>query len=249
MSIENKLTRLATARDNIRIALNEKGIDASEHGFEDFAEDIGDIEEGENLSDVDTMAFGDNPTLPNEGKTNPANYEAIANAINAARARPNAVTLESLNVTENGTYTAPSGKAYSPVTVSVESQGQNYVETITGTLGTIFNNIDFDMFVEQLSNNDITAYLAADSASTGGAPLVGYVHGSDVFFGGGIASQFNTEDNYMLVATVVFAGGNFATGLNEIYSPQYSDYTFAGLVANVNATLTIIHHPMSDSGT
>ena len=31
------------------------------------------------------------------------------------------VTVEALNVTENGTYTAPSGKAYSPVTVNVPS--------------------------------------------------------------------------------------------------------------------------------
>lgn len=31
------------------------------------------------------------------------------------------VTVESLSVTENGTYTAPSGKAYSPVTVNVPS--------------------------------------------------------------------------------------------------------------------------------
>ena len=31
------------------------------------------------------------------------------------------VTVESLSVTDNGTYTAPTGKAYSPVTVSVPS--------------------------------------------------------------------------------------------------------------------------------
>ena len=31
------------------------------------------------------------------------------------------VTAEALNVTENGVYTAPSGKAYSPVTVNVPS--------------------------------------------------------------------------------------------------------------------------------
>ena len=31
------------------------------------------------------------------------------------------VEVESLSVTENGTYTAPSGKAYSPVTVAVSS--------------------------------------------------------------------------------------------------------------------------------
>lgn len=33
------------------------------------------------------------------------------------------VTVESLNVTQNGTYTAPTGKAYSPVTVNVSGGG------------------------------------------------------------------------------------------------------------------------------
>ena len=31
------------------------------------------------------------------------------------------VTVETLNVTANGTYTAPTGKAYSPVTVAIPS--------------------------------------------------------------------------------------------------------------------------------
>lgn len=44
MSVADKITRLTTARDNIRTALGNKGIDASESGFEDFAEDIGSIE-------------------------------------------------------------------------------------------------------------------------------------------------------------------------------------------------------------
>jgi len=117
MSVEDKLHRLVIARDNIRTALEGQGIDASNHGFEGFAEDIGDIEK---LSDVDVVAFGDNPTLPDKGKTNPANYEAIADAINAAKVRPNAVTVEPLSVTENGTY-QETGKAYSPVSVSVRN--------------------------------------------------------------------------------------------------------------------------------
>lgn len=31
------------------------------------------------------------------------------------------VTVEALSVTQNGTYTAPTGKAYSPVTVAIPS--------------------------------------------------------------------------------------------------------------------------------
>ena len=36
---------------------------------------------------------------------------------------PSTITVEALNVTTNGTYTAPTGKAYSPVTVSVSGGG------------------------------------------------------------------------------------------------------------------------------
>lgn len=37
------------------------------------------------------------------------------------------ITVEPLTVTENGTHTAPTGKAYSPVTVNVPSQGSPLV--------------------------------------------------------------------------------------------------------------------------
>ena len=44
---------------------------------------------------------------------------------------PSSITVEALNVTTNGTYTAPTGKAYSPVTVSVPTV------TITQTGGNL----------------------------------------------------------------------------------------------------------------
>ena len=75
MSVADKITRLTTARDNIRTVLSSKGINASENGFEDFADDIRNI--------------------------------------------PSDITIEPLNVTENGTYIAPSGKAYSPITAKI----------------------------------------------------------------------------------------------------------------------------------
>ena len=47
MGVADKITRLTTARNNIRTALAAKGITAaSGHGFEDFAEDISDITSG-----------------------------------------------------------------------------------------------------------------------------------------------------------------------------------------------------------
>ena len=41
------------------------------------------------------------------------------------------VTVEALSVTENGSYTAPSGTAYSPVTVSVPAQDSTLVVTLS----------------------------------------------------------------------------------------------------------------------
>lgn len=43
------------------------------------------------------------------------------------------ITVESLSVTQNGTYTAPTGKAYSPVTVNVSGGGGGGLEYETGT--------------------------------------------------------------------------------------------------------------------
>lgn len=46
MSVADKITRLTTARNNIRTALANKGVSVSSHGFEDFATDIGSIQTG-----------------------------------------------------------------------------------------------------------------------------------------------------------------------------------------------------------
>ncbi len=57
------------------------------------------------------------------------------------------VTVEPLSVTENGTYTAPTGKAYSPVTVNVPTGGivpfTKITVTVTADRQTLGNVIDF----------------------------------------------------------------------------------------------------------
>lgn len=74
---------------------------------------------GSSLPSLDSIAFGDSPTLPEEGKTDPTNYEDIAEAINTALARGNAVTLEDVTISSNGTTTAPAGKAFKSVVTNV----------------------------------------------------------------------------------------------------------------------------------
>ena len=50
-----------------------------------------------------------------------------------AKAQSEQITVEALNVTTDGTYTAETGKAYSPVTVSVENGV--YAELLAETWG------------------------------------------------------------------------------------------------------------------
>ena len=51
------------------------------------------------------------------------------------------VTIEPLSVTSNGTYTAPTGKAYTPVTVSVSGGGgDDFNKLVERTITSIFNS-------------------------------------------------------------------------------------------------------------
>lgn len=52
------------------------------------------------------------------------------------------VDVEALSVTENGTYTAPTGKAYSPVTVAVEGGGSDTLAALEAGQLTTWTNAD-----------------------------------------------------------------------------------------------------------
>ena len=54
-------------------------------------------------------------------------------------------TIEALNVTENGTYSAAEGTAYNPVTVAVEAQGitGNDIATRSGITGNMFGSAPY----------------------------------------------------------------------------------------------------------
>lgn len=119
MSIASEITRLQNIKSNIRTALGNKGIDASTHNYANFADDIGDIQTGEQLNSLDSVAFGNDPVVDEYGKTASDYYEDIADAINLVNSRSNGVSLETLNIAFNGTVNAPSGKAYNQVHVTV----------------------------------------------------------------------------------------------------------------------------------
>ena len=67
-------------------------------------------------------------------------------------------TVEALSVTENGTYTAESGTAYSPVVVDVEVGVRR--QTVTGTIDSPWGDIDPDELVTALSNGMAKATIA-----------------------------------------------------------------------------------------
>lgn len=120
MSIASEITRLQNIKSDIRTALNNKGINASTHNYADFADDIGDIQTGESLNSLDSVAFGNNPVVDEYGKTASEYYEDIADAINLVNSRSNGVSLDTLTVTENGTVNAPSHTAYNEIIVNVQ---------------------------------------------------------------------------------------------------------------------------------
>lgn len=78
------------------------------------------------------------------------------------------VTVESLTVTANGTTTAPSGKAYSPVTVNVPSP--NSIQTIESTLDEPFGTMTAEQItalIEQISSGDVTCEMEYDASAIG----------------------------------------------------------------------------------
>lgn len=68
-----------------------------------------------------------------------------------------AIDVISLSATENTTYTAPEGKAYSPVTVNVPNP--NSVVTVNGTLGSPFGNIVPSELLSAVQGDTATAEL------------------------------------------------------------------------------------------
>lgn len=74
------------------------------------------------------------------------------------------ISVEALSVTQNGTYTAPTGKAYSPVTVNVSGGGGLVYET-----GTWTPSADVSSYVIPFANTHTTApfrYMIADATGT-----------------------------------------------------------------------------------
>lgn len=121
-----------------------------------FVSEINNISPG--LQNLDDTYFGNDPTVPQIGSTDSQNYEDIADAINTALSKPNAVTLKSLSVVSNGTVTAPAGEAYDTVEVNVggTENDVNFYD-YDGTIVASYTATDFANLTEMPANPDHTA--------------------------------------------------------------------------------------------
>lgn len=78
------------------------------------------------------------------------------------------ITVEALSVTANGTYAAPSGKAYSPVEVDVEPNLQTLSKTITPSLNAIIRDYTPDSGYDGLAEVFVT--VSGIPQGTAGTP-------------------------------------------------------------------------------
>lgn len=123
------------------------------------------------------------------------------------------ITVNPLSVTSNGTYTAPTGTAYSPVTVNVSSGGGTVIQynpTITQVKNkTSYTTCNCSITVEETGTYKCTwvhwAY-AAGSTSTYATQLyragsaVGSAHSSPIYSNATGSNFIATENNVSLTA-------------------------------------------------
>lgn len=161
----------------------------------------------------------------------------IINALAFGVGNGSSVTVEPLTVTQNGTTTAPSGKAYSPVTVDVPNP--NYVETISGTLGNPWGSYAFSDIRRGITNDDITAYITTSDSRRWYVP-------SGKTVGNNLWVRFNNPSSGVVDYNAISI---LSTGATDSVHYEYHDgnYTETTIDPTTPCTLTIIHHPLPDS--
>lgn len=127
---------------------------------------------------------------------------------------PTEIEVEPLSVTQNGTYTAPTGKAYSPVTVNVSGGGSVHVATTTWTNST--NTVTSHQFTG-LSGTPKAAFLRCTSSLTRSSSSTNYFIADIRWDGsttGGVAgnSYRRSNGNYANVTS----GYSVSTSSNSI---------------------------------
>lgn len=146
------------------------------------------------------------------------------------------VDVEPLSVTQNGTYTAPSGKAYSPVTVNVSGgsvilHGQSDPTEVVGNNGNIYLKTTPLQIVEYIENDSAgNAYINTKFKPTGRTKVEMVVSDSE-----SIATWFGMWNNSY--NSGAFAFSNDRTGIYVGYAGNGG--TSGSLVDSSKHTITL----------
>lgn len=151
------------------------------------------------------------------------------------------VTVEPLTVAENGTTTAPSGKAYSPVTVAVPNP--NSVVTVTGTVAEPFGSIDPAELRTAITSNNASVKLVVDASRIGfndPIRLVGNnASAGNIYFE--VVGKMDST-NGITAATVAY---DLTGALYDAFMAENSVVTSLTQYASLlTTTLTVIYHPL-----
>lgn len=152
------------------------------------------------------------------------------------------VTVEPLSVTANGTYTAETGKAYSPVTVNVPSAGgDNTSETITGTMANPFGTHTAAEIIAGISDNSMTARLTL-TIGTNTMTMAGNLLQGNLQFS---VAVFNSveEEALSTAGEALYASDGSLT--RAWYHNRGSSTNLSGMASQVRTSLLLLTHPMS----
>ena len=115
------------------------------------------------------------------------------------------ITVESLSVTENGTYTAPSGKAYSPVTVNVSSGGSSM-------------NVQTNQSTSRTNSTSLTSLISL-TCSTAGT--------YDVYWTCTRSSTSGTWGSRLYLGGTAYGNSNQSTFSNHVQTVKLTDVSIS----------------------
>lgn len=216
MSIQSQIDRILEFRDDSFTAVGEKGVTVPTNATIDDLPDLIrsiPVGAGSAISVVDTLdenggtirtitavsLAGDtvSPSVLLQGYTA---HNALGEAI-VGTASSSSTTINSLEVTANGTYTAPTGTAYSPVTVNVPT--------------TTINNQNKSLAISPTESSQ-TKTVTADSGYTGLGEVevtVGAI--SSTYVGSGITRK-SAATITPTKSQQTIASGTYLTGTQTI---------------------------------
>lgn len=167
------------------------------------------------------------------------------------------VTVEALNVTQNGTYTAPTGKAYSPVTVSVSAGESPY---------TLLDSSEFTVSTTSSSATSVGTITIGNSLYTANAIIYvkvrdkagkrnGYFYGTDTFFVNPYAAKDTSQSLISIRPSILYSfDGSGLTRFNPtsggfVFANNTSSYgVYANTITNLGG-VTIQSRYNSNTGT